>query len=187
MGRGFFPAANIYNYGTNKEDMDENEFQPVLSYLYEKTLILQDPGQFNKVLYFFLIDSLAHIDYTAGIYTFNILSPKNIMGGEYLRWRIDEEKKGDRAKFPGFIMWLEKHHPEKFAALPSLWQMIYDENDPASYRSFRIVLDPDSRNPVPIDFFYVIIDEFFEPEFLKSLYEDASLSTLFKRYISECS
>ena len=46
--------------------MDENEFLTVLDHLYEKTLILQDPGLFNKVLYFYLIDSLAHIDYTAG-------------------------------------------------------------------------------------------------------------------------
>jgi hypothetical protein len=165
--------------------MDENEFLAVLSCLYEKTLILQDPGQFNKVLYFYFIDSLAHIDYTAGIYAFNILSPKNIMGGEYLRWRIDEEKKGDRVKFPGFVNWLKEYHPSKFAALPSLWQMIYDVEDPACYRSFRIVLDPDSRVPIPTGFFYAIIDEFFEPEFLKSLYEDASLSILFKTYIAQ--
>jgi hypothetical protein len=64
--------------------------------------------------------------------------------------------------------------------------MIYDPEDPAGYRSFRIVLDPDSRNLLPIDFFYVIIDEFFETEFLKSLYEDASLSTLFKTYSATC-
>jgi len=178
-------AAIIYNSGTNKGYMDENEFLSVLSCLYEKTLILQDPGQFNKVLYFYLIDSLAHIDYTAGIYAFNILSPKNIMAGEYLRWRIDEEKKGDRAKFGGFINWLKATRPEKFAVLPSLWQMIYDTEDPACYRSFRIVLDPDSRNLIPTEFFSIIIDEFFEPEFLKSLYEDASLSTLFKTYIAQ--
>ena len=179
-------AAIIYNSGTNRDDMEENEFLSVLSYLYEKTLILQDPGQFNKVLYFYFIDSLAHIDYTAGIYAYNILSPKNIMGGEYLRWRIDEEKKGERAKFPGFIAWLKENRPEKFALLPSLWQMIYDPEDPAEYRSFRIVVDPDSRNLLPIGFFYAIIDEFFEPEFLKSLYEDASLSTLFKTYSATC-
>jgi hypothetical protein len=179
------PAAIIYNSGTNRGYMDENDFLPVLSYLYEKTLILQDPGQFNKVLYFYFIDSLAHIDYTAGIYAFNILSPRNIMSGEYLRWRIDEENKGDRAKFKGFINWLKATHPQKFAALPSLWQMIYDTEDPASYRSFRIVLDPDSRNLIPTEFFYIIIDEFFETEFLKSLYEDASLSTLFKTFIAQ--
>jgi len=168
-----------------QDDMDENEFLTVLSHLYEKTLILQDPSQFNKVLYFYLVDSLAHIDYTAGVYAFNILSPKNIMSGEYLRWRIDEEKKGDRAKFPGFINWLKEHHPAKFAALPSLWQMIYDVEDPAGYRSFRIVLDPDSRALIPTDFFYVIIDEFFDKEFLKSLYEDASLAILFKTYSNQ--
>ena len=78
------------------------------------------------------------------------------MGAEYLRWRIDEEKKGDRAKFPGFINWLRENTPEKFARLPSLWQMIYDTEDPASYRSFRIVLDPDSRNLLPVDFFYAL-------------------------------
>ena len=56
--------------------MEENEFLTVLSYLYEKTLILQDPGQFNKVLYFYLLDAFAHIDYTAGIYAFNITVSK---------------------------------------------------------------------------------------------------------------
>lgn len=178
-------CGNYLQLRHEQNAMEENEYLSVLSYLYEKTLILQDPGQFNKVLYFYLIDTLAHIDYTAGIYAFNILSPKNIMGGEYLRWRIDEEKKGDRTKFPAFVNWLKESHPVKFASLPSLWQMIYDTEDPAEYRSFRIVLDPDSRAPVPTEFFYVIIDEFFDPEFLKSLYEDASLAVLFRTYISQ--
>jgi len=164
---------------------EENEFLTVLDYLYEKSLMLQDTSGFNKVLYFYLIDSFAHIDYTAGIYAYNFGSPKNIMGAEYLRWRIDEEKKGDRLKFPGFVNWLRENYPEKFAALPALWQMIYDTGDPASYRSFRIVLDPDSKKPIPPDFFYAIIDEFFDPEFLKSIYDEASLSTLFKTYCSQ--
>jgi hypothetical protein len=164
---------------------DENEFVPVLRHLYEKTLVLHDTGSFNKVLYFYLIDSFAHIDYTASIYAYQYESPKNIMGAEYLRWRIDEEKKGDRAKFAAFINWLRENHPDRFGRLPSLWQMIYDTEDPASYRSFRIVLDPDSRSLIPADFFYVVIDEFFEPEFLKSLYEDASLATLFRTYCSQ--
>jgi hypothetical protein len=164
---------------------DDNEFIRVLQHLYEKSLMLHDTGSFNKVLYFFLIDSLAHIDYTASIYAYNYESPKNIMGAEYLRWRIDGEKEGDRVKFPGFVNRLRENMPEKFARLPSLWQMIYDTEDPASYRSFRIVLDPDSRSPLPADFFYAVIDEFFEPEFLKSLYDDASLSVLFKEYLSK--
>ena len=162
---------------------DDNEFIPVLKSLYEKSLILHDTGSFNKVLYFFFIDSLAHIDYTASLYAYHYQSPKNIMGAEYLRWRIDEEKKGDRVKFPGFVNWLRENKPEKFARLPSLWQMIYDTEDPACYRSFRIVLDPDSRKPLPSDFFHAVIDEFFEPDFLKSLYDDASLSVLFREYL----
>ena len=160
----------------------DNEYAGNLSRLYEKTLILQDTGLFNRVLYFYFIDSLAHIDYTLGIYTYNYQSPKNIMAGEYLRWRIDEEKKGNRTKFPGFMCWLAAERPEKFAALPSFWQMIYDPENPAGYRSFRIVLNPDSRAEIPPEFFAAVIDEFFEPEFLKSLYEDASLSRLFYEY-----
>jgi len=159
----------------------------VLTHLYEKSLILQDTGMFHKVLYFYFIDALAHIDYTCSIYAFNYQSPKIIMGGEYLRWRIDEEKKGDRAKFPSFVNWLKQERPEKFAALPSLWQMVYDTEDPAGYRSFRIVLDPDSRNEIPINMFLIMIDEFFDADFLKSLYSDASLATLFDLYINRAS
>ena len=161
---------------------EDNEYLRVLDYLYEKTLILEDTSGFNKVLYFYFIDALAHIDYTAGIYAYNITSPKNIMAGEYLRWRIDEEKKGDRAKFCGFINWLRENRPETFAALPSLWQMIYDNEDEASYRSFRIQIDPDDRSPLSSGFFYAVIDEFFDKEFLKSIYDDASLGTLFRSY-----
>jgi hypothetical protein len=159
----------------------------VLTHLYEKSLILHDTGMFHKVLYFYFIDALAHIDYTCSIYSFNYQSPKIIMGGEYLRWRIDEEKKGDRAKFPSFVNWLKCEHPEKFANLPSVWQMIYDTEDPAGYRSFRIVLDPDSRNEISTNMFFIMIDEFFDPDFLKSLYSDASLATLFDAYINRAS
>ena len=164
---------------------EENEYLTVLDYLYGKSLMLQDTSGFNKVIYFYLIDSLAHIDYTVGIYAYNYGSPKNIMGAEFMRWRIDEEKKGDRAKFPAFIAWLKDKHPGKFAALPSLWQMIYDTEDPASYRSFRIVFDPDSKNPIPANVFYAIIDEFFDNEFLKSIYADASLGSLFSAYCTQ--
>jgi hypothetical protein len=164
---------------------DDNEYQAVLNHLYEKSLMLHDTGSFNKTLYFFFIDALAHIDYTASIYAYHYESPKNIMGGEYLRWRIDEEKKGDRTKFKGFINWLKENHPDRFCRLPSLWQMIYDTENKASYRSFRIVPDPDSKNPLLPDFFYAVIDEFFDQDFLKSLYEDASLSKLFITYTSQ--
>jgi hypothetical protein len=163
----------------------DSGYRAVLDHLYEKSLILHDTGMFHKVLYFYFIDALAHIEYTCSIYTYNYQSPKIVMGGEYLRWRIDEEKKGDSAKFPLFINWLKCEHPEKFSNLPSLWQMIYDIDDPAGYRSFRIVLDPDSRSEIPTDMFFIMIDEFFEPEFLKSLYIGASLATLFEIYITD--
>jgi len=164
---------------------DENEYLTVLDYLYGKSLMLQDTSGFNKVLYFYLIDSLAHIDYTAGILAYNFGSPKNIIGAEYMRWRIDEEKKGDRTKFPKFINWLRETKPEKFTVLPSLWQMIYDTENSASYRSFRIVIDPDSKAPLTANFFNAVIDEFFEKEFLKSIYAEASLGTLFTAYCAE--
>ena len=80
---------------------DDNEYLTVLDYFYNKSLMLQDTSGFNKVLYFYLVDALAHIDYTLGVLAYNYGSPKNIMGAEYMRWRIDEEKKGDRAKVPG--------------------------------------------------------------------------------------
>lgn len=162
----------------------DNEYTAALTHLYEKSLILHDLSLFHEVLAFYFIDSLAHLDYTASIYAYNYQSPKNIMGAEYLRWRIDEERRGDRAKFPAFVNWLKQEHPEKFARLPSLWQMIYDTDDPASYRSFRIVLDPDSKGEIFPDMFFIMIDEFLEPEFLKSLYADASLATLFDAFIA---
>ena len=162
----------------------DNEYTNVLNHLYEKNLILHDTGLFDRVLYFYFIDTIAHIDYTCSLYAYNYMSPKNIMSGEYLRWRIDEEKKGDRPKFPGFVNWLRDEHPGKFACLPALWQMIYDTEDPANYRSFRIVLDPDVNQAIPADHFFAMIDEFFEQEFLKSLYEDGSLAVLFRKYCS---
>ena len=163
---------------------DENEYFHLLRHLYEKSLILHDTTLFHPVLYFYLVDGLAHIDYTLGIYAFNYQSPKNIMGAEYMRWRIDEEKKGARGKFPAFILWTKKEHPEKFDQLPLLWKMIYDNESPAEYRSFRIVPDPDDRQPIPPGFFFSLINEFFRPEFLKSLYTDASLAILFETFIS---
>lgn len=160
----------------------DSEYFQVLDHLYGKSLILHDSALFHPVLYFYFIDAVAHIDYTLGLYCYPYQSPKNIMAAEYMRWRIDEEKKGERPLFPGFVNWLKKEHGNRFSALPSLWQMVYDEEDPAGYRSFRIVLDPDSRNQVPATILTAIIDEFFDQEFLKSLYDDASLPALFRQY-----
>ena len=117
--------------------MEENEFLQVLSHLYEKTLILQDTTQFDKVTLFlpdrFPCPYRLHCRHLCLQYHVS----KNIIGGEYLRWRIDEEKKGGPGEIsPGLSTGSKESHPEKFAVLPSLWQMIYDTEDPASYRSF---------------------------------------------------
>ena len=161
---------------------EDREYVHILEHLYEKSLILHDQTLWHPVLDFYFIDALAHIDYTVGLMTYNYQSPKNIMAGQYLRWRIDEEKKGDRAKFPAFVAWLKANHPGRFDDLPYLWRRIYGPDDPASYRSFRIVLDPNTRDPIRPHVFYNMIEDFFRTEFLKSLYDDASLANLLRDF-----
>lgn len=162
----------------------DEEYVRVLEHLYGKSLVLHDMTLWDPVLRFFFLDAIAHIDYTLGILSFTYQSPKNIMAQEYMRWRIDEEKKGDRQYFPAFMEWLAANHPDKYGRLPSLWQRIYDPRDPASYRSFRIVLDPDSSQAIRPHVFFRMIEEFFENEFLKSLYRDeGSLAKLFSEFM----
>ncbi|MEI6293378.1 MAG: hypothetical protein WCP36_06825 [Methanomicrobiales archaeon] len=161
---------------------DVKEYANILEYLYNKSLVLHDTAMFHPVLKFYFIDSLAHIDYTLSLLSYTYTSPRNIMSGEYLRWRVDEEKKGDRPHFGRFVNWLKEVHPDRFERLPLLWQDIYDSETRAGYRSFRIVIDPDQTSPLPAAIFAKIIDEFFNNEFLKSLYTDASLSNLFEEF-----
>jgi hypothetical protein len=164
---------------------DDEDYFPVLEYFYTKSLVLHDSRKIHPVLYFYFIDALAHIDYTLGVLTYPHHSVKNLFAIEYLRWRIDEEKKGDKVLFREFVTWMNVTRPERFRRLPTLWQLIYTTTDPAEYRSFRIVLDPDvPRSPSP-SFFYIAIDEFFDAEFLKSIYLDASLGTLFEMFKRE--
>ncbi|MDK2975017.1 MAG: hypothetical protein PWP08_1388 [Methanofollis sp.] len=162
--------------------LDEDEYFRVLKRFYEKSLILEDLSDVQPVLYFYYLDALAHVEYTLNSFAFNYQSPKNIMNRQYMRWRIDEEKKEDRPLFPGFINWLKRENPEKFKNLPKIWQFIYDAENPASYRSFRISLDPASLTPIPAAFFQEALEEFFTPAFLKSIYNGASLASLFENY-----
>ncbi len=164
---------------------DDGDYFPVLEYFYTKSLVLHDSRKFHPVLYFYFIDALAHIDYTIGVLTYPHHSVKNLFALEYLRWRTDEEKKGDKVLFREFVNWMKVNHPERFKRLPTLWQLIYTHTDPAEYRSFRIVLDPDVPRSPSTSFFYIAIDEFFDAEFLKSLYADASLGTLFENFKRE--
>jgi len=102
---------------------------------------------------------------------------------QYMRWRIDEEKKGDRICFAEFINWLRAENQETYESLPTLWKEIYDESSPVCYRSFRIVLDPSSYQPVPAGFFQVSIEELFSQKFIRSLYKDASVGILFDEFM----
>ena len=164
---------------------DVKEYANIMEYLYMKSLVLHDTAMFHPVLKFYFLDALAHIDYTLGLLAYTYTSPRNVMSGEYLRWRIDEEKKGDRAHFSRFINWLKEARPDKFEHLPFLWQVIYDNGTRAGYRSFRIVIDPDQTSPLPAASYAKMIDEFFNNDFLKSLYSDASLSMLFEEFLRE--
>ncbi|MDK2890095.1 MAG: hypothetical protein PWR21_727 [Methanoculleus sp.] len=163
--------------------LEMNEYGRVMQKLYGKSLILESPTEFHPVLDFYFTDALAHIDFTLGILAYNYMSPRNIMSMEYMRWRLDEEKVGDRVHFPGFVNWLKEEHPEKYGELPMLWAGVYDRDDPAQYRSFRIVLNPDDKKAIPADYLSTFIDEFFDPKFVKQLYKTSSLARLFDEYV----
>jgi len=162
----------------------ENEYESVLRRFYRKSLILESQSEFHPVLGFYFIDALAHIDFSLNTLAYNYQSPRNIMNMQYMRWRIDEEKKEEYAHFGEFIMWLKAEHPDVFASLPMVWRYVYDSESPAGYRSFRIVLDPDSTSAVPSGFFINAMEEFFDQKFLKSIYGGASLARLFDEFIA---
>ena len=164
--------------------VEKNEYHNVLDNLYSKSLVLESVGDFNQVLYFYFMDAIAHIDFSVCILSYNYHNPRNKMNLEYMRWRIDEEKKGDRAYFPEFINWLKENHSEKFNTLPSLWRQIYDNSTPAGYRSFRISINPSSNQPTPVSDFNKWIEEFFSQDFIKSLYQGASLDRLFNEFMA---
>ncbi len=163
--------------------LEENEYVRIMQKLYGKSLILEDPSDFHPVLHFYLLDALAHIDFTLCMLAYNYMSPRNIMNMEYMRWRLDEERVGERAHFADFINWLKEEHHEKFEELPMLWTGIYDRDDPASYRGFRIVLNPDDRRPIPAEYLSMFIDEFFDRRFLQQLYRESSLARLFDEFV----
>ncbi|UUX92373.1 hypothetical protein [Methanoplanus endosymbiosus] len=163
---------------------EKNEYNHVLDNLYSKSLVLECVGDFNPVLYFYFMDSVAHIDYSICILAYNYHNLRNKMNMEYMRWRIDEEKKGDRVYFPEFINWMKENHRDKFDALPSLWKAIYDKRTPAAYRSYRIAIDPDSNQPTEVRMFNRWIDEFFSLQFIRSMYKGASLDLLFTEFMN---
>jgi len=163
--------------------METNEYEQVLRHLSRKSLQLHNPSDFHPVLRFFFMDALAHLDYTIGTLAFNFMSIRNELSREYLRWRVDEEEKGDRRRFRAFVNWLKEEHPENFVALPTVWRIVYDDANAARYTSFRIVVDPDSSRPIPAGFFFDAIEEFFAQPFLMSLYSWSGLARLLDEFL----
>jgi hypothetical protein len=163
--------------------METNEYEQVIRHLARKSLQLYSPSDFHPVLRFFFMDALAHLDYTLGTLAYNFMSARNEMSREYLRWRIDEEEKGERPRFRGFVNWLKVEHPESFEALPTVWRIVYDDENTAQYISFRLVVDPDAETAVPAGFFYDAVEEFFARPFLMSLDAGSGLSKLLDEYL----
>ncbi|HJJ55660.1 MAG TPA: hypothetical protein O0X99_01650 [Methanocorpusculum sp.] len=113
---------------------------------------------------------------------YNSESIRCIMTAEYLRNRISQLNVGDNALFAGFIIWLRDNHPDIFNQIPILWQLIYNPLENTRYVGFRMVLDPNSKNPLPPQFFHDMVDDLFSQRFLRSIYPEGSLGKLFSEY-----
>ncbi|MDV0442797.1 hypothetical protein [Methanorbis rubei] len=159
-----------------------NEYSNEIDYLYHKSFILENPSEMDPVLYFYFIDTIAHLDYTLSALAYNIDSVRCTMTAEYLRHRVDLAKEGDNALFPDFMIWLRDTNQEMFESTPILWQLVYDPDDPARYAGFRIVLDPASRLPLPPTFFRDMADDLFAMPLLRSLYPAGALGKLFAAF-----
>ncbi len=163
---------------------DVNEYMKVLQQLYEKSLILEDMSDMHPILKFYYFEALAHLDFSISILAYNFQNPRNFLSKEFLRLRIDESKKEGREKFPGFMKWLSEEHPEQYEQFPLFIQKIYSANDPASYRSFQIILDPETRNATPAGHFRIMIDEMFDRSYLNSLYNESKTAKLYNSYVA---
>lgn len=159
-----------------------NEYSGEVEYLYHKSLILESPSQMDPVLYFYFIDTVAHLDYSLSALAYNIDSIRCTMTAEYLRKRVDIAKEGEYALFPEFMIWLSETNQTMFEETPILWQLIYDPNDSAKYAGFRIVLDPNSKVPLLPQFFHDMTDDLFSMKFLRSIYPEGALGKLFSEF-----
>ncbi len=166
--------------------LEVNDYARVLQALYNKSLILEDTSDFHPVLKFWYFDALAHLDYTITHLAFNADSPRNLMSLEYIKHRTDTAQDEKLKVFPGFMAWLEANHPEEHEKFPLFIQKIYSPSDPAMYRSFRIILNPDDRRPIPPETFQIMIDEMFERSYLSALYNNSSVATKLNNYIGTC-
>ena len=163
-----------------------NEYARVLQTLYSKSLILEDTSDFHPVLRFWYFDALAHLDFSISMLSFNADSPRNLMSREYLRHRADLAKEEKINQFPGFLAWLEENSPQDFEKFPLFIQKVYSPKDPASYRSFRLTLNPEEKRPIPSEQFQMMVEEMFERSYLSALYNGSSVSEKLAEYSGKC-
>jgi hypothetical protein len=161
-----------------------NEYARVLETLYNKSLILENVSDFHQVLGFWYFDAMAHLDYSLSLLAYNADSPRNLMSREYLKHRTDLAAHPPLSVFPAFLAWLEEHYTQDFEKFPLFIQKIYSSTDPASYRSFRINFDPDTKQPIPAEHFQIMVQEMFDKAYLSSLYNGSSVADKLAEFIS---
>ncbi|MFH0968284.1 MAG: hypothetical protein V1862_11445 [Methanobacteriota archaeon] len=166
--------------------LEVNEYARVLSTLYNKSLILEDTSDFHPVLKFWYFDALAHLDYTISLLSYNADSPRNLMSREYLKHRADQAEDKMLKVFPAFLKWLEINHPTDFEKFPLFIQKIYSSSDPASYRSFRIIFNPDERRPIPPEHLQIMVDEMFDRSYLSAMYNGSSMAEYLNEFVRSC-
>ena len=166
--------------------LENNEYEKVLKTLYEKSLILENMSDFHPDLSFWYFDAMAHLDYTISLFAYNADSPRNMLSREYLKCRKDQTLEGNLARFDGFMNWLRENHPGEYEKFPLFLQKIHDPSDMASYRSFRIVLDPNEKKATPPAVLRVMIDEVFDKAYLASIYNGSPMALLYNQYMNQC-
>jgi hypothetical protein len=162
--------------------IETNEYMQALQALYAKSLVLEDMSAFHQVLGFYYIDALARLDYSISVLAYNTGSPKVVLSHDTIRRRLDEANTGDYALYSQFMIWLEARSPEIYEIFPLFIQNIYSKTHPASYRSFRIVLDPESKLPMPAHYFHMMIEEMFDPQYLNLIYKGSKAAKAFDEY-----
>jgi len=162
--------------------VETNEYIQALQALYTKSLVLEDMSAFHPVLGFYYIDALARLDYSLSVLAYNTGSPKIVLSHDAIRRRLDEANSGNCALYSQFMIWLETTSPDIYEIFPLFIQNIYSQTHPASYRSFRIVLDPESKLPMPAQYFHIMIEEMFDPQYLNMLYKGSKAAKLFDEY-----
>jgi len=164
--------------------LEVNEYARVLDSLYNKSMILENFSDFHPDLSYWFFETLAHLDYSISLLAYNADSPRNILSRELLKTHAIESKKEPNCRFKDFMNWLRTDHYEEYEKFPLFVQKIYDTTDNASYRSFHIVLDPDSKQPIPPQVLKIMIDEMFDKAYLASIYNNSKIALLYTQFMS---